>query len=116
MLTLQKYNIKLKYIAGKDNILEDALSRLSLKETTEDTAEEKLELQAHMVHKNSQATSAKTKGIQEETAKDSCLMGIARYVIERWPTRRDQIPADVKPYILVIQRRVINDKWHIVQI
>ena len=38
------------------------------------------------------------KKIQGETAKDSSLMRIARYVTERWPKRRDSIPADVKPY------------------
>ena len=51
-----------------------------------------------MIYKNAEATSAKIKGIQEETGKDSCLMRIARYVTKGWPTKRDQIPADVKPY------------------
>ena len=49
-----------------------------------------------MVYKNAQATSAKMEEIQEETSKDSCLMRITKYVTEGWPTRRDQIPADVK--------------------
>ena len=39
-----------------------------------------------MVYKNAQAASAKMNAIQEETGKDSCLMRIARYVTERWPT------------------------------
>ena len=39
-------------------------------------------MQVHMVYKNVQATSAKMKGIQEETAKDSYLMRITRYVPE----------------------------------
>ena len=38
------------------------------------------------------------KKIQRETAKDSSLMRIARYVTEGWPKRRDSIPADVKQY------------------
>ena len=41
-----------------------------------------LEAQVHMVYKNAQATSAKMKEIQDETAKDSCLMRIARNVTE----------------------------------
>ena len=49
-----------------------------------------------MVYKNSQATSAKMKEIQEEIAKDSCLIRIVRYATEGWTTRRDQIAADVK--------------------
>ena len=35
--------------------------------------------------------------IQEEIAKDSCLVKIARYATEGWPSRRDQIPVDVTP-------------------
>ena len=41
--------------------------------------------------------NGKMRKIQEEIAKDSCLVRIARYVTEGWPSRRDQIPADVKP-------------------
>ena len=51
-----------------------------------------------MVYKNAQALSVKMKEAQEETAKDSCLMRIARYVNEEQPTRRDQVPVDAKPY------------------
>ena len=87
-----------KYIAVKDNILADILSHASLKETTGDIAEKELEAQLHTVYKNAQATSATMKKIQEETPKDSCLTRFARHVTEGWPTKRDQIPADVKPY------------------
>ena len=73
LLTLQKYEIELKYIAGKENILADTLSCESLKET-EDTAEEELEGQVLMVYKNAEATIAKMKEIYGETTKDSCLM------------------------------------------
>ena len=51
-----------------------------------------------MVYKNAQALSVKMKEAQEETAKDSCLMRIARYVNEGWPKRIDQVPVDAKPY------------------
>ena len=98
LLTLQKYDIKLKYLAGKDNIMADTLSRASLEETTADIAEDELEAQVHMVYENAPATNTKMKEIQEETAKDSCLMKIARYVNEGWPANRDQVPPDVNPY------------------
>ena len=62
--------------------------------------QEELEAQVHMVYKNAQATSAMVKEIQKDTGKDLCLMTIARYVTEGWHTRRDQIPADAKPYWL----------------
>ena len=98
LLVLQKYDMDLKYLAGKENILADTLSRASLEETTEDIAEEELEAQVHMVYANAPATNEKMKEIQEETAQDSCLMNVARYVTVGWPTSRDQVPADVKPY------------------
>ena len=50
------------------------------------------------------------KEIREETAKDSSLMEIVRYVIDKWPVRRDQTSVDVKLYwpykeeILLINR------------
>ena len=89
-----------KYIAVKDNIFADILSHshASLKETTGDIAEKELEAQLHMVYKNAQATSATMKKIQEGKPKDSYLTRFARHVTEGWPTKRDQIPADVKPY------------------
>ena len=97
LLALQKYDIELKYIARKENILTDTLSHASLKEMIEDIEKEELEAQVHMVYKNAQAISAKMKEIQE-TAKDSCVMRITRYYTKGWFTRRYQIPADVKSY------------------
>ena len=97
LLALQKYDIELKYIARKENILTDTLSHASLKEMIEDIEKEELETQVHMVYKNAQAISAKMKEIQE-TAKDSCVMRITRYNTKGWFTRRYQIPADVKSY------------------
>ena len=51
-----------------------------------------------MVYENAPVTNAKMKEICEETAKDSSLMEIVRYVTEGWPVRRDQTSADVKLY------------------
>ena len=41
LLSLQKYDIDLVYLAGKENILADTLSRAHLKETKDDIPEEK---------------------------------------------------------------------------
>ena len=76
LLRLQKYDIDLVYLAGKENILADILSPAHLEETTEEIAEEELEAQVHIVYENAPATNAKMKEIREETAKDSSLMEI----------------------------------------
>ena len=98
LLSLQKYDIDLVYLAGKENILADTLSRAHLEETTEEIAEEELEAQVHIVYENAPATNVKMKEIREEATKDSSLMDVVRYVIEGWPVRRDQSSADVNPY------------------
>ena len=98
LLALQKYDIELKYIARKENILTDnSFYNSNHGEAIEDIEKEELEAQVHMVYKNAQAISAKMKEIQE-TAKDSCVMRITRYNTKGWFTRRYQIPADVKSY------------------
>ena len=68
LLSLQKYDIDLVYLAGKENILADTLSCTHLEETTKEIAEEELDTQVHMVYENAPATNVKMKEIQEETA------------------------------------------------
>ena len=63
LLILQKYDKELKYIAGRENILADTLIYASLKEATEDVAQEEIEAQVHLAYKNNQATSPKMKEI-----------------------------------------------------
>ena len=52
LLSLQKYDVDLVYLAGKENILADTLSHAHLEETTDDIPEEELITQVHMVYEN----------------------------------------------------------------
>ena len=73
LLIFTKYYMELKYI-GRHSITcktEKSSRRYSRRRTR---------IASSHGYKN--AESAKMKEIQEETAKDSCLMGIARYVTE----------------------------------
>ena len=49
ILSLQKYDINLVYLAGKENIFADTLSRTHLEEMTDDIPQEELTAQVHMV-------------------------------------------------------------------
>ena len=80
LLNPHKYDIDLKYKAGKENIIENALSRVQLKET-EDKIPEDLKVQIHMVYENCPVTNDKETEITVETSKDAALTQASRYII-----------------------------------
>ena len=98
LLSLQKYDIHLVYLAGKENILADTLSRAHLEEMTDDIPEEELTAQVHMVYENAPATKSRLEEIKEETAKDPGLKKVTKCVMEGWPNSKDNIPNEAKSY------------------
>ena len=98
LLSLQKYNIDLVYLAGKENILADTLSRAHLEETTDDMPEEELTAQVHKLYENAPATKSRLKESKGETAKDLGLKKVTKCIIEGWPNSKDNIPNEVKSY------------------
>ena len=71
LLSLQKNDIDLVYLAGKENILADTLSREHLEKTTDDIPEEELTTQVHMIYENAPAKKSRLEEIKEETLKKS---------------------------------------------
>ena len=98
LLSLQKNDIALVYLAGKENILPDTLSRAHVEETTDDIPEEELTAQVHMVYENAPATKSRLEEIKEETAKEPGLKKVAECIIEGWPNSKDNIPNEAKSY------------------
>ena len=98
LLSLQKCNIDLVYLAGKENILADTLSRAHLEETTDDMPEEELTAQVHKLYENAPATKSRLEEVKGETAKDLGLKKVTKCIIEGWPNSKDNIPNEVKSY------------------
>ena len=98
LMSLQKYDINLKYLAGKEKILADTLSHAHLEDVTEEIPEEQLVTQVHMVYSNAAATQNKMEEIKMETARDETLMKIKEYIIEGWPNRKEEVSDDMKLY------------------
>ena len=98
LLSLQKYDIDLVYLAKKENILADTLSHAHLEETTDDIPEEELTAQVHMVYENAPAAKSRLEEIKEETAKDPGLKKVMKCIIEGWPNSKDNIPNETKSY------------------
>ena len=96
LLSLQKYDIDLVYLAGKENILADTLTCAYLEETTDDIPEEELTAQVHMVYENAPATKSRLEEIKEETAKDPGLKKVTKCIIEGWSNSKNNIPNEAK--------------------
>ena len=98
LLSLQKYDVDLVYLAGKENILANTLSRAHLEETADDIPEKELTAQVHIVYENPPATKSRLEEIKEQTAKDAALKKITKYIIEGWPNSKENIVNEAKSY------------------
>ena len=98
LLSLQKYDVDLVYLTGKENIMADTLSHAHMEETTDDIPEEELTPQVHMVYENAPATKSRPEEIKEETAKDARLKKVTKPIIEGWPKSKDNILNEAKSY------------------
>ena len=97
LLSLQKYDIDLVYLAGKENFQADTLSCAHLEETTDDIPEE-LTAQVHMVYENALARKSRSEEIKEETVKDPGLKKVTKCIIKGWPNSKDNRPNEAKSY------------------
>ena len=79
--SLQKYDIDLVYLSGKENILADTLSRAHLEQMADDIPEEELTAQVHMVSENAPTTKSRLEIIKEETGKDPGLKKVTKCII-----------------------------------
>lgn len=97
-LDLLKYNIEVKYLPGKSNVLADLLSRQVNNETNE-KCDSELE-RSVMVHSlSNQINMSESKKLEFKTAteNDEVLKSVVRYIYEGWPMYKS-LNNEVKPY------------------
>ncbi|GFR94848.1 hypothetical protein ElyMa_006260100 [Elysia marginata] len=90
LLRIQPYNCTIQYIAGKEMIFADYLSRVS--PTT--AGEIQLDKIVHPVS----ISDEKYKALQDATAKDSELMCLKSQIIKGWPDNAKEVPQAVRKY------------------
>ncbi|XP_055604633.1 uncharacterized protein K02A2.6-like [Uranotaenia lowii] len=105
LLNLQRYNIVLEYVTGKENVVADALSRAPF-----DDKNSAHSYQKQNIYKIFQElekidpkiflsiSDARLSEIIQETEKDKTLQLIINYIQYGWPSSADQVPDDVKIY------------------
>ncbi|KAK3731887.1 hypothetical protein QZH41_008989 [Actinostola sp. cb2023] len=95
MLRIQKYDVDIKYVPGKDIPLADALSRLNPCHGDEISG---LDVTLHELHMHLNTSPTRVKQIQEETAKDTTLHSLRSVITEGWPDKRVECPPHLHPY------------------
>ena len=95
MLRIQKYDVDIKYVPGKDIPLADALSRLN--PCPADTIQG-LDVCVHELHLHLNASPTRVRQIQEETAKDPNLTPLRSTISHGWPDKRSVCPPHLHGY------------------
>ena len=88
MLTLQRYDLKVKYLPGSELSVADALSRSYLQETTEtlnpDLEVNEVQLAAHLP-----ISPEKYAESQKATADAPAMEALSTVVLNGWPAKKE---------------------------
>ena len=95
MLRIQKYDVQIKYVPGKDIPLADALSRLN---PCSDDSIEGLDVSMHEISMHLNASPTRIQQIQSETAKDPVLTSLITFITHGWPDKRSECPSHLHAY------------------
>lgn len=104
LLNLQRYNLSVEFVTGKDNVVADALSRACLPAVESEEYKkqniykvleevEEVKLGAFL-----RISDSKTSEIIEQTEKDPSMQLLMNYIQHGWPESADRIPDSAKIY------------------
>lgn len=106
-LKLIKYNLKVKYVPGKEMYVADCLSRSYLKDKVFDDPD--LVEVVHTLSKNAQVSESRKSEICIETKNDETLNTVVKNVQEGWPHKKEFIPNHVKFYFQLRDKLSVED-------
>ena len=94
LLRLNKYNVEMNWIPGKDMIFSDHLSCDVPMEKSKEPTCESLYLKVHNVFVN--VSSEKCVSLAVETSKDPVLIVLKHMIIKGWPKQGSECPDNLK--------------------
>ena len=95
---MSRYNVKLEYIAGRHNVIAEALSRISLRTSKTTTPYRNAISIDEILCSIIQMSTTGTQRIRDETAKDVTLQHLTRTIVDGWPEVYKDCPADLHPF------------------
>lgn len=103
LLSLQRYNLSIEFVTGKDNVVADALSRAPMRSSDPVEKFEKLnvyrvfeEVSEMKLTNFLSIADARLTEIMNETAQDRTMQTIISYIQEGWPKTVDRVPDNAK--------------------
>ena len=100
LLQLQKYDLNVNYIPGKDLILSDTLSRAPSGSDTTEINEEEVTAQVNVIFSSLPVSTRRMNQIKEETHQDPTMQKLITMVQTGWPDDRSLVPDESKPYFI----------------
>lgn len=95
-MKLQRYDLKLMYVPGKDMHISDALSRSYLQETPEILVDDEIDVDS--IEAQLPVSPAKLQQLKEATAADETLQTLKNTVLIGWPVDRSSVPLNILQY------------------
>ena len=107
-MRLMCFNVKAKYVPGKDMLVADTLSHSPVF-TTESSSRE--EIQAHVsdVQSSWQVSDAGLAKIRAETLKDVNLKAAMEYTIHGWPQYKEDIQLAARDFFIIRGELSLHD-------
>lgn len=94
LMRLQRYDVTLEYVPGKEMFISDALSRAYLQECTESLVDEDIDI--NFIEQELPMTEGKLQELKDATESDEQFQALADIVRLGWPESRVQVPADIR--------------------
>ena len=91
-----QYEFEPQHIAGKNNVISDALSRVTPLEFQDSNADK--DILAVNFLQYSSIEEREREEVLQETLKDQELQSLKHYISTGWPSKRSQIPTILHPY------------------
>uniref|UniRef100_A0A3P9K9H2 Gypsy retrotransposon integrase-like protein 1 n=1 Tax=Oryzias latipes TaxID=8090 RepID=A0A3P9K9H2_ORYLA len=97
ILQLQRYDISITHLPGKDIPVADTLSRKAIP-YEDQTLNEGMEAQVHAVMSNVAVSDKRLTEIKEVTSMDPQLTTLKKVILDGWPETRSSCPHNIQEY------------------
>ncbi|XP_031333730.1 uncharacterized protein K02A2.6-like [Photinus pyralis] len=102
MLKIQAYDLEVQYVPGNKMFVSDTLSRAPLSDKLLEISDEfdkDLNLHVNLLVCNLAVSSEQLNKIREQTNNDQTLLTLSKYYQDGWPSNRNNIPLEVRPFL-----------------